>query len=176
MRLSLILTIAAVDTSESGDLSSSAALTNFRAERKYATFGDVVNTFPVPVHQISCVLICPLPATKDLCNYCLNLYDDGAVVSIVTDTGWDIMRGYGLNLQIFELLLVLTIPTPRSAHGTHVAGIVAGYDVEQPEFNGVAPGAQIVSCKIGDTRIAGMETSRGLIRALNVALQNRSKA
>lgn len=113
---------AAVDTSETGDLSTSAALTNFRDERQYSTFGDV-----------------------DLCNYVLNIYDDGAVVSIANDAG---------------------------AHGTHVAGIVAGYDVEQPELNGVAPGAQIVSCKIGDTRISGMETARGLVRALNVALQN----
>ena len=35
-------TTAAVDTSETGDLSTSAALTNFRDERQYSTFGDVV--------------------------------------------------------------------------------------------------------------------------------------
>lgn len=80
-----ILTIAAVDTSESGDLSCSAALTNFRDERQYATFGDVVRVFPV--HEMFCVLMYPLPAVKDLCNYSLNLYDDGGVVSIVTDSG-----------------------------------------------------------------------------------------
>jgi tripeptidyl-peptidase-2 len=114
---------AAIDTSESGDLTNAPLLTNFRKERQYATFSEV-----------------------DLLNYCCNFYDEGAVLSIVADAG---------------------------AHGTHVAGIVAANHPESPEYNGVAPGAQIVAIKIGDSRLASMETGTGLIRALNTVRENK---
>eukprot|EP00892_Ulva_mutabilis_P003276 jgi/Ulvmu1/131/UM001_0135.1 len=127
---------AAIDThelhapdSQEGLLADFTPMTNFRAARQYATFSAL-----------------------DACNYCVNIYDGGDTLSVVTDVG---------------------------AHGTHVAGIAAacmrhdGEDAATAPFDGVAPGAQIVSCKIGDTRVGGMETGPGLSRALAAVLDNK---
>ena len=64
----------------------------------------------------------------------------------------------------------LTIVTDAGSHGTHVAGIVAANFPDTPEYNGIAPGAQIVSVKIGDSRLGSMETANSMIRGLSVVL------
>ncbi|MDZ7264377.1 MAG: S8 family serine peptidase [candidate division KSB1 bacterium] len=56
---------------------------------------------------------------------------------------------FALNMDPDERLVSLHFDD--SGHGTHVAGIAAGYQIHRQQgFNGIAPGAQIISLKIGN--------------------------
>ncbi|KAJ7974178.1 tripeptidyl-peptidase 2-like [Quillaja saponaria] len=111
------------DDPDSGKLANFVPLTNYRTERKYGVFSKL-----------------------DACTFVVNVYNDGNVVSIVTDS---------------------------SPHATHVAGIASAFHPKEPLLNGVAPGAQLISCKIGDSRLGSMETGTGLTRALIAAVEHK---
>uniref|UniRef100_A0A7S1YW11 Tripeptidyl-peptidase II n=1 Tax=Ditylum brightwellii TaxID=49249 RepID=A0A7S1YW11_9STRA len=96
-------------------------------------------------------------SSVDMLNYAIHIYDDSKVLSIVCDAG---------------------------AHGSHVAGIASachhptsvrkeGDDEEDSDINGVAPGANVISFKIGDTRLGSMETGTALTRALIMAIAKK---
>ncbi|KAJ2796337.1 hypothetical protein H4R20_005561, partial [Coemansia guatemalensis] len=85
-----------------------------------------------------------LLSRRHLLHYTLNFYDSGRTLSIVTSVG---------------------------AHGTHVAGIMAANHPEEPENNGVAPGAQLLSLTLGKHYMESMETSIGLTRAANAIVE-----
>ncbi|GAU32394.1 hypothetical protein TSUD_44370 [Trifolium subterraneum] len=111
------------DDSDCGKLANFVPLTNYRTERKYGVFSKL-----------------------DACTFVVNVYNDGNVLSLVTDC---------------------------SPHGTHVAGIATAFHPEEPLLNGVAPGAQLISCKIGDARLGSLETGTGLTRALIAAVEHK---
>lgn len=65
---------------------------------------------------------------------------------------------------------ILSINVVSGTHGTHVAGIIAAHHPANRALDGIAPGAQIISMKIGDTRLGSMETSQSFMRAMNAAI------
>lgn len=65
-----------------------------------------------------------------------------------------------LNIFVRERKVVLHFDD--GGHGTHVAGIAAGHRIQnQDGFDGVAPGAKIISLKIGHNCLAGGATTTG---------------
>ncbi|CAG5094699.1 Oidioi.mRNA.OKI2018_I69.XSR.g13790.t2.cds [Oikopleura dioica] len=74
------------------------------------------------------------------------------------------------NFKIFDDKMVQVV-CPSGSHGTHVAGIVAAYHPDEEDKNGIAPGAQIISVKIGDSRLNTLETQAGFIRGLRAAVR-----
>ncbi|ORY75467.1 subtilase family-domain-containing protein [Protomyces lactucae-debilis] len=67
---------------------------------------------------------------------------------------------------------ILSVVCNAGSHGTHVAGIVAAHHSD-PLLNGVAPGAQLISLKIGDSRLGSIETSQSFMRAMNEAIRQK---
>lgn len=82
---------------------------------------------------------------RDLLSYTVNILNDGALLSLVTVSG---------------------------THGTHVAGII-GARTDEAATNGVAPGAEIVSLRIGDARLGSMEQGQALLRAAQALIDTR---
>ncbi|KAJ9052337.1 hypothetical protein DSO57_1035213 [Entomophthora muscae] len=82
----------------------------------------------------------------ELLNISVKVYDEGNLVSLVSSAG---------------------------THATHVAGILASHHPDEPQLDGVAPGAQIISLKIGESRLGSMETQVGLTRAIAVMAQHK---
>ncbi|XP_059451546.1 tripeptidyl-peptidase 2 isoform X2 [Corylus avellana] len=111
------------DDPDCGKLANFEPLTNYRIERKFGVFSKL-----------------------DACTFVVNVYDEGKILSIVTDS---------------------------SPHATHVAGIATAFHPKESLLNGVAPGAQLISCKIGDSRLGSMETGTGLTRALIAAVEHK---
>src|SRR5213596_1023339 len=65
---------------------------------------------------------------------------------------------------------VLDLFFDTSGHGTHVAGIVAGYNLfDVSGFTGVAPGAQVIGLKIANNARGGVTTHGSMMRAVDYA-------
>lgn len=58
-------------------------------------------------------------------------------------------------IQVYAEGALLSLVTVSGSHGTHVAAIAAAHDPANPRLNGVAPGARLLSIRIGDPRRGG---------------------
>lgn len=67
-----------------------------------------------------------------------------------------------IELNIFISQRKVVFHFDDGGHGTHVAGIAAGYRIQgQDGFNGVAPGAKVISLKLGHNSLSGGATTTG---------------
>ncbi|MFP4548266.1 MAG: S8 family serine peptidase [Fidelibacterota bacterium] len=67
-----------------------------------------------------------------------------------------------LTVKIYPGRKVTNFHFEDGAHGTHVAGIAAGYHINgDPDVNGLAPAANVVSIKISDGKLFGSATNTG---------------
>lgn len=76
-------------------------------------------------------------------------------------------------VQVYEEGNLLSIVTVSGTHGTHVAAIAAAHFPEEPARAGIAPGARIVSIKIGDIRTGGSSYGVSERRALAAAARHK---
>jgi subtilisin family serine protease len=62
-------------------------------------------------------------------------------------------------------------------HGTHVAGIAAGHDIDgQTGFNGVAPGAELVVLKFSDNTMGGVTVSGSMKKAYEYIIKTAKES
>lgn len=62
----------------------------------------------------------------------------------------------GLNIHLENKMV--SFHFDDGGHGTHCAGIAAGNRIGENDFNGVAPGAYLISCKLGNNNYSGGAT------------------
>ena len=78
-------------------------------------------------------------------------------------------------INIYPEEKLLSVFFDDGTHGTHCAGIAAGYRIGDQNLNGVAPGAKIIALKIGDNTNSGGATVTGSMRKAYVYADKISK-
>lgn len=95
----------------------------------------------------------------------MNAYSHSQQYGVFSDAS---LMSYSFNFYDED---ILSINVVSGTHGTHVAGIVAAHHPEKSILDGIAPGAQLISIKIGDSRMGSIETSQSFMRAMTEAIK-----
>ncbi len=83
--------------------------------------------------------------------------------------GEEALLNYGVRVEEEGRRVILLFDA--HGHGTHVSGIVGGWDGEGSRFNGIAPGVELVAIKIGDGKFGGATSGFSIARAIDYALE-----
>ncbi|MFQ5748502.1 MAG: S8 family serine peptidase, partial [Planctomycetota bacterium] len=83
--------------------------------------------------------------------------------------GEEALLHYGVRIEEDGRRVILLFDA--HGHGTHVAGIVGGWDGKGSRFNGIAPGVELVAIKIGDGKFGGATSGFSIARAIDQALE-----
>jgi subtilisin family serine protease len=75
----------------------------------------------------------------------------------------------GFGMRVLKSGAAVSLLFDGGGHGTHVAGIIAGYHGEGSPLNGLAPAAKIIAGKIGNGRYGGATSHLAMLRALDWA-------
>lgn len=135
------------------------------------------------------------PADETLALHDCLVWHDGEHWRVVVDTDEDgdlrdekALRPFGVagehasfgpvtnvsfGVQVYEGGDVVSIVTVGGNHGTHVAAIASAHFPGEPARDGIAPGARILSIKIGDIRTGGSSYGTSELRAAALAAKHR---
>jgi len=150
------------------------SLSSYISKREYDHFEKEAQQ--VVDNVVLKILVC---VYKDF-KYCIIDHDDLKPKTIITEyhinqeygsipLRSDLRLNYAFHLydNVDDNSKICSLVFDSGSHGTHVAGIVGAYYGNDSEMNGINPNVQLLSLKIGDSRVNGMETSMALIRALH---------
>lgn len=84
---------------------------------------------------------------------------------------FDEVSNLSFGVQVYEEGDLLSLVTVSGTHGSHVASIAAAHFPDAPQRDGIAPGARIVSIRIGDPRTGGSSYGTSERRAVALAAQ-----
>ncbi|XP_076246823.1 tripeptidyl-peptidase 2-like isoform X2 [Calliopsis andreniformis] len=145
---------------------------------------EVLNNIEKKYNDLGPTYDCIVFHDGDVWRACIDTSEEGNLEAGVCLGEYSSTRQYApliaedqlnISINVHDDGNTLEIVSLCSSHGTHVASIAAAYFPDNPELNGVAPGAQIISLTVGDSRIGTMETGTAAVRAMIHVMKHKEK-